>query len=129
MKEMSKSRYHLTLFWLKRLTLSQSYYQKKCEFCNEREAALEYLEAFVNCLFGSGNLNNNHRFIVNMIYAFQDRDNLYLVMDLLTGGDLRFHISRQRRFSEEQTSIIFYWEGEIGKFRNRVLYCLHIDWP
>jgi len=44
-----------------------------------------------------------HSFIVNMIYAFQDRDNLYLVMDLLTGGDLRFHISRQRRFSEEQT--------------------------
>jgi len=44
-----------------------------------------------------------HSFMVNMIYAFQDRDNLYLVMDLLTGGDLRFHIARQRRFSEEQT--------------------------
>jgi serine/threonine protein kinase len=44
-----------------------------------------------------------HQFIVNMIYAFQDRDNLYLVMDLLTGGDLRYHISRQRKFSEEQT--------------------------
>lgn len=44
------------------------------------------------------------RFIVNMIYAFQDYENLYLVMDLLNGGDLRYHISRQRRFSEEQTS-------------------------
>jgi serine/threonine protein kinase len=43
------------------------------------------------------------RFIVNMQYAFQDRENLYLVMDLLTGGDLRFHIARHRRFSEEQT--------------------------
>ena len=39
-----------------------------------------------------------------MRYAFQDGDNLYLVMDLLTGGDLRFHISRKRRFTEEQTS-------------------------
>ncbi len=45
-----------------------------------------------------------HPFIVNMIYAFQDYDYLYLVMDLLTGGDLRYHISRHKRFSEEQTS-------------------------
>merc|ERR1711976_730259 len=29
----------------------------------------------------------NHAFIVNMKYAFQDRESLYLVMDLLTGGD------------------------------------------
>ena len=45
----------------------------------------------------------HHPFIVNMHYAFQDNDNLYLVMDLLTGGDLRYHCSRYRAFSEEQT--------------------------
>ncbi len=28
---------------------------------------------------------------------------MYLVMDMLSGGDLRYHISRHRRFSEEQT--------------------------
>ena len=44
-----------------------------------------------------------HNFIVNMQYAFQDRDNLYLAMDLLTGGDLRYHLGRVKRFSEEQT--------------------------
>ena len=38
-----------------------------------------------------------------MIYAFQDREHLYLVMDLLQGADLRYHISRLRRFTEEQT--------------------------
>ena len=38
-----------------------------------------------------------------MIFYFQDRDNLYIVLDLLTGGDLRYHISRNRRFNEEQT--------------------------
>ena len=43
----------------------------------------------------------NHPFLVNMKYAFQDRENLYLVMDLLKGGDLRYHISRNRRFSEK----------------------------
>ena len=42
-------------------------------------------------------------FIVNMHYAFQDSENLYLVMDLMPGGDLRFHISRHKKFSEEQT--------------------------
>lgn len=44
-----------------------------------------------------------HPFIVNMIYAFQDRENLYLVMDLMPGGDLRYHIGKLRRFTEEQT--------------------------
>lgn len=38
-----------------------------------------------------------------MTYAFQDRENLYLVMDLLTGGDLRYHIWNHRKFTEEQT--------------------------
>ena len=47
-----------------------------------------------------------HPFIVNMVFAFQDRETLYLVMDLMTGGDLRYHIGRQRRFSEAQTSDI-----------------------
>lgn len=44
-----------------------------------------------------------HTFIVNIQYAFQDRDNLYLTMDLLTGGDLRYHLGKMKRFSEEQT--------------------------
>ena len=44
-----------------------------------------------------------HPFLVNMHYAFQDKDNLYLVIDILNGGDLRFHCSRYRKFSEEQT--------------------------
>ena len=47
--------------------------------------------------------NMESPYIVNMHYAFQDRENLYLVMDYLSGGDLRFHISRHKKFSEEQT--------------------------
>ena len=46
----------------------------------------------------------HHPFIVNMHYAFQDKENLYLVMDLLNGGDLRYHLSRNKNFTEEQTS-------------------------
>ena len=44
-----------------------------------------------------------HPFIVNMVCSFQDYDNLYLVMDLLTGGDLRYHLCKIRHFSEEET--------------------------
>ena len=39
-----------------------------------------------------------------MQYAFQDYENLYIAMDLLLGGDLRYHVSRYRKFTEEQTS-------------------------
>lgn len=39
-----------------------------------------------------------------MHYAFQDKDNLFIVLDYLSGGDLRFHICKQKRFNEEQSS-------------------------
>jgi len=42
-----------------------------------------------------------HPFIVNMHFAFQDRDNLYLVLDLHTGGDLRYHLGKVKTFSEK----------------------------
>lgn len=35
-----------------------------------------------------------------MIYAFQDRDNLYLIMDLMPGGDLRYHTGKYGTFPE-----------------------------
>ena len=38
--------------------------------------------------------------------AFQDRDNLYLVIDYLSGGDLRYHIGKQRLFSELQAKFM-----------------------
>ena len=44
------------------------------------------------------------RFLVNMSYAYEDRDNLYLVIDIMTGCDLRYHLGKHRRFNEEQTS-------------------------
>lgn len=44
-----------------------------------------------------------HPFIVNMKCSFQCRENLYLVMDLLPGGDLRYHLIKNRKFSELQS--------------------------
>ena len=44
-----------------------------------------------------------HPFIVNMHFAFQDFSKLYLVMDLLSGGDLRYHIAKNKTFTEKET--------------------------
>lgn len=45
----------------------------------------------------------NHPFLVNIQGAFQDRQNLYLLMDYLNGGDLRYHIGNRQFFSERET--------------------------
>ena len=43
--------------------------------------------------------NDPHsKFIVNVKYAFHDADNMYLVIDLLTGGDFRFHLLKEKAF-------------------------------
>lgn len=41
-----------------------------------------------------------HPFIVNMVQAFQDMDNLYLVMQMQSGGDLRYHMNKHKTFTE-----------------------------
>ncbi|KAL4473326.1 hypothetical protein ABPG73_013016 [Tetrahymena malaccensis] len=71
----------------------------------EMSKSLIITKKSVNSVMNERNLLSQlkHPFLVNMFYAFQDRENLHLVMDLMPGGDLRYHIGRQRRFSEEQT--------------------------
>lgn len=36
----------------------------------------------------------DHPFVVNLRYAFQDDENCFFVLDLMLGGDLRFHLER-----------------------------------
>lgn len=40
-----------------------------------------------------------------MYYGFQDKENVFLVMEYLSGGDLRFHLSQKVKFNENQSSI------------------------
>jgi len=42
-----------------------------------------------------------HPFLVNMVSAFQEQVTLYLVMELMSGGDLRYHIGKKRFFNEQ----------------------------
>jgi serine/threonine kinase 32 len=71
----------------------------------------------------------NHPFLCNLRYSFQDIEYLYvnmmehvacdahkltphsyIVVDLMTGGDLRFHISR-KTFTEEA---VRFWIAQLG---------------
>jgi len=44
-----------------------------------------------------------------MKFAFQTRDSLYLVLDLLSGGDMRYHLWKRPRFKEKETKFIVSW--------------------
>jgi serine/threonine protein kinase len=68
------------------------------------EKSIKYERELLSKIRHPYDYNNKFSFIVNMQYAFQDYENLYLAMDLLNGGDLRYHVSRYRKFTEEQTS-------------------------
>jgi serine/threonine protein kinase len=50
--------------------------------------------------------NFNYNLLCNMYYAFQDDETLYIIMDYLSGGDLRYHICRRNFFTEEETKFI-----------------------
>ena len=38
-----------------------------------------------------------------MFYAFSDYENLFLVTELVTGGDMRYHLSKRKKFCEQKT--------------------------
>ena len=41
-------------------------------------------------------------FVTNLKYGLQDDDTLYLIMDLMLGGDLKFHLINAGRFTEKR---------------------------
>jgi serine/threonine protein kinase len=49
--------------------------------------------------------NLRHPFMVNMYYSFQDNENLYFILDYLQGGDLRYHINRNKEFLTKNLNI------------------------
>ncbi|KAN0093051.1 Protein kinase-like domain containing protein [Tylopilus felleus] len=53
----------------------------------------------------------DHPFVVNLRYAFQDDENCFFVLDLMLGGDLRFHLERKGSLSEH---IVRFWMAELA---------------
>ena len=46
----------------------------------------------------------DHGFIIRLHFAFTDRDNCYLALDLKMGGDLRYYIREKIAFSERDVA-------------------------
>jgi RAC serine/threonine-protein kinase len=44
-----------------------------------------------------------HPFLVNLNYSFQSEDKLYFILDFVNGGELFFHLQKEKRFSFERT--------------------------
>ncbi len=47
-------------------------------------------------------LTLKHPFTTQLIYSFQTSDFLCLVMEYVSGGELFFHLSREKRFNEDK---------------------------
>ena len=70
----------------------------KCngEFCDYFFLSAWTLSILIFCI---------RRFVVNLTYAFETKDSLCLVLTIMTGGDLKFHIYNmggEPGFSEER---------------------------
>ncbi|KAI8819651.1 kinase-like domain-containing protein [Fimicolochytrium jonesii] len=50
-------------------------------------------------------------FVCNLRYAFQDDENLFMVIDLMLGGDLRFHLDRMGIMKE---SMVKFYAAEVA---------------
>ena len=48
----------------------------------------------------------HHNFISNLYFSFQDKDNLYLILDYFSGGDLRFYLNKNVQFNEKQIKFL-----------------------
>lgn len=46
-----------------------------------------------------------HPFIVNLNYAFQTEDKLYMVLDYINGGELFFHLKKEGKFPEDRVKL------------------------
>ena len=79
------------IFAMKEMSKAKIYLKKSMKsIANERK----FLEKF------------NYNLLCNMYYAFQDEETLYIIMDYLSGGDLRYMICCRNYFTEEEVKFI-----------------------
>lgn len=42
------------------------------------------------------------KFVINLKYSFHSKDDVFLILDLMTGGDLGYHLQQRGRFSKKE---------------------------
>ncbi|GAX22629.1 beta-adrenergic-receptor kinase [Fistulifera solaris] len=50
------------------------------------------------------------KFVVNLKYSFHSKDDIFLILDLMTGGDLGFHLHQKGRFPKRE---VLYYSARI----------------
>jgi serine/threonine kinase 32 len=53
----------------------------------------------------------SHPFIISLRYAFQDDENLFMVLDLALGGDLRYNMFKCSEFDDYTLTV---WTAEMS---------------
>jgi len=49
----------------------------------------------------------HHPFLVNLNYSFQTEDKLFFILDFVNGGELFYHLQREKRFTQDRVRLIF----------------------
>lgn len=63
-------------------------------------------KAIKNTIFERNLLENiKHPLMVNLRYAFQDEENMFMVLDLMLGGDLKYHMQQYGGFEERNIRV------------------------
>ncbi|KAI6652364.1 Serine /threonine protein kinase [Oopsacas minuta] len=69
-------------------------------------------------------LKGKPSFLTDLKASFQDEENVYMVMEFLSGGDLLSHLEKSKRFSEQRTQL-YLAELSLGLFflhRKGIIY-------
>ncbi|KAG7461923.1 hypothetical protein MATL_G00196320 [Megalops atlanticus] len=67
-----------------------------------------------------------HPFLVNLWYSFQDEEDMFMVVDLLLGGDLRYHLQQNVHFKEE-TVKLYICELALALYYLQCCHIIHRD--
>lgn len=55
----------------------------------------------------------NYQFLVNLRYSFQDEEDMFIVLDLMLGGDIRYHLKQGVRFREHDVKLYLLEIGSV----------------
>ncbi|XP_039607407.1 serine/threonine-protein kinase 32B-like isoform X2 [Polypterus senegalus] len=67
-----------------------------------------------------------HPFLVNLWYSFQDEEDMFMVVDLLLGGDLRYHLQQNVHFKED-TVKLYICELALALYYLQCCHIIHRD--
>jgi len=71
----------------------------------------------------------NCPFIVNIKFAFQDNVKLYIITEFMQGGEMFFHLHKEKRFSNEKTRFYIIELVLAIEFLHNNKMFPHSDWP